>query len=71
MYSGGIAQAVASLAVKSVHRCEVKREYQTWRLQHEAADLISTTSQSGFGAIPEVSQDGRTSSAEELKDAKE
>ena len=37
--SGGIAQAAASLVVKSVHRCDLKREYQTWRLQHEAADL--------------------------------
>ena len=44
MYSGGIAQAVASFVVKSVHRCELKREFQAWRLQHEAADWIATTS---------------------------
>ena len=37
--SGGIAQAAASFVVNSVHRCDLKREYQTWRLQHEAADL--------------------------------
>ena len=70
--SGGIAQAAASVSVKF---CKSQLTYaRTSDVAAAARGLqivIPTTSQSGFGAEPEVSQDGRTNCAEEAKDAKE
>ena len=70
--SGGIAQAASSvcceiLYVAATLRANIRRGGCSTRLQI----VHPTTSQSGFGAEPEVSQDGRANCAEEAKDAKE
>ena len=51
--------------LQSVHRCDSTREFQKWRLQHEAADCISRQPHKWFRSHTEVSQDGRTKSAKE------
>ena len=61
------ACTVKILYVAANLRANIRRGGCSTRLQI----VLPTTSQSGFGAEPEVSQDGRANCAEEAKDAKE
>ena len=67
----GLLKQLPAILCDSVSRSDLTREYQTWRLQHKVAVYNPDNLTNWFRSWPKVSQNRRTSCAEEVKDARE